>query len=178
MSESALAPGLVAFRPAVEEDTRFILSSWLRSHRDARLARAWTNTVYYRVWHTVARRLLDRTATGEVVVLVACNAEHPDQIFGWVAVEPRRHLLHYVYVKFPFRRQGIARELLKILRITPEAPASWTHMTITAEGYLARYKGRYFPDAVLLGEIGDMLPDPRTLPAGPDMEGDDDDRAA
>lgn len=177
MSESVR--GLIAFRPAVEGDVRFILSSWLRSHRVAPLARAWTNTVYYRVWQAVARRLMDRATSGDVVVLVACNSEYPDQVFGWAAYEQRRHLLHYVYVKFPFRRNGIARELLKILRITPETPATWTHITLTAEGYLARYKALYFPDAVLLGEIGDRLPDPRTLPPmnGHDR-GDDDDCAA
>ena len=54
--------------------------------------------------------VVDRCLTGPRVVLVAHPEGDEDTILGWTCAE--LDVLHYVYVKAPFRRLGIARTLL------------------------------------------------------------------
>lgn len=155
MSES-LDPGLVAFRPAVPEDLNFIRNSWLKSYRKAHVASRMTDTLYFALWkYAVVSPAIVRAVKGEVILLVACNADIPDQIFGWAATEPREDLLHYVYVKHPFRRLGLCRQMLALLGINHDARATWTHSTDAAVDYLARYCAGYEPEWAIPEEEDD-----------------------
>ena len=156
MSESdALDPALVAYRAAVPEDVNFILNSWLKSHRKAKIPATMNDRAYFRLWHTLARRIIERALTGRVTVLVACSRECPDQILGWSAYERAKNTLHYVYVKHPYRRWGLARTMLALHGISHEAPAVWTHQTHAADQYLSRYRAGYDPGPAILGDDDD-----------------------
>lgn len=46
--------------------------------------------------------------------LVACNPEHPDQIFGYIVFKKgSQNIIYWIYVKEHFRRFGIANLLFK-----------------------------------------------------------------
>ena len=46
-------------------------------------------------------------------LLVACDPEDPDVIWGYVAFDPKDPVLHFVYVKGAFRRMGIGTRLME-----------------------------------------------------------------
>lgn len=109
----------VELRGPRPEDLPWIYSSWIRS---------WTGTDAFRrtcqscgartgpdrTWacqatHTLATALMKRDGTQ---VIVACNPKDMDQMLGYVVAEPERRVLHWIYVKHPFRRLGIGRNLV------------------------------------------------------------------
>jgi hypothetical protein len=46
----------------------------------------------------------------DMTVLIACNPEDPDQIFGYIVGE--RKCIHFLYVKEYIRSEGIAKDLV------------------------------------------------------------------
>jgi ribosomal protein S18 acetylase RimI-like enzyme len=63
-----------------------------------------------RVWrkhHAIVEGLLSRSTA-----IIACNPEDPDHIVGYIVFEDG--VIHWLYVKKPFRQRGIGRELLAI----------------------------------------------------------------
>ena len=102
---------LFQLRPAEAKDRNFILNSWLRRYRDAISARLVTDAVYYRIQHEVITKILDRP---NLLTVVACNPEDPMQIYGYLVAEVLDDLLlvHWTYVKGPFRRFGVAKAML------------------------------------------------------------------
>lgn len=96
----------VLIRHYVKSDINFIKASWLRSYRYGSLfAQGITNEIYYLFHAQLIVRLLDRGAS----VLVACDINDPNVVFGFLVSEPG--VAHFAYVKRPFRRLGILRRL-------------------------------------------------------------------
>lgn len=110
-------PTGVYVRFANPSDINFITSSWLKSFRDGYFNGTVSNRVYYNQHHKILESLVPRAS-----VLVACNAEQPDQIFGWICFEVLdRHLvLHYLYVKDAFRQIGMAQKLFDFVMDSQE----------------------------------------------------------
>jgi len=101
---------LLDVRPMNDHDRNFVRSSWLRSNR-ARCEWA-PRSEYFRLHHDVVEGLLERSTT-----LVACAKENPTQIVGWACGEitDGHPILHFAYVKRPFRNQGVAGHLVETL---------------------------------------------------------------
>lgn len=98
----------IAVRLARAADLAFIRNSWLRNYHEHGHLSHVPNGVFFSDdghWGVV-----DRCLTGPRVVLVAHPEGDEDTILGWTCAE--LDVLHYVYVKAPFRRLGIARTLL------------------------------------------------------------------
>lgn len=114
----AIGPADVAIREAVAGDVPFVLNSWLQSFARAPFARLVPVDAYWRGHHELVLSVLGRSETR-----VACSPTDTDAIMGWSVTAPG--VVHYVYVKFPYRRLGIARRLLAHV---PEA-ARYTHAT-------------------------------------------------
>ena len=101
---------IVLYRPGVAADLDFILSSWLRSCRNRHYFDAWDNDAYYndasgfQAW---VKAVLRRP---ETVQTIACPDDDEGQILGYAVTGP--NVLHYVYVKQPFRKGGIAKGLV------------------------------------------------------------------
>lgn len=57
---------------------------------------------------------LIKTILGRSYVVVACSGDDPDQIFGYLVTEEQGPdiCFHWLYIKYPFRRIGLARGLL------------------------------------------------------------------
>ena len=102
-------------RPGRGGDRSFIINSWVRSYAKRAIADSpqpggigpprTEAAVYVSSQNRLVERLLARSD-----ILVACGREDSDQIFGYIAYEDP-NLLHYLYVKIPFRRLGIGRLL-------------------------------------------------------------------
>jgi GNAT superfamily N-acetyltransferase len=87
-------------------DIPFVLNSWLKSARDVGDHASMSNAVYFAGYRNECVAKLE---TGNVTV--ACSSEDPDQIYGWLAWTGR--VIHYVYVKHPYRRFGLARAMVE-----------------------------------------------------------------
>lgn len=98
-------------RPGNKADESFYYSSWLKSFRDASLVSGISNTVYYSRFHDLIENLLNDPLTA---VVVACSPDDPEQIFGYcvATIADTGNVLHWVYIKHPFRKFGIARDMV------------------------------------------------------------------
>lgn len=101
----AEARAQVRLRKARAGDVGFITSSWLKSLRDSTTYWGVENRDYYTHHHNVLARLLARCA-----VFVAVLDDDPDHIVGFICYEVYQGaiVIHYVYIKFGFRKLGIA----------------------------------------------------------------------
>jgi GNAT superfamily N-acetyltransferase len=99
------APLPILLRPGTSEDHPFVVDSWLQSYRASAIARD-AGRAYLHDMKWIVRAWLARAA-----LLVACDPEQPGAIWGWAVT--RDAVLFYVYVRQEFRRQGIARALLR-----------------------------------------------------------------
>lgn len=97
----------VEFRHAVIDDGNMILSDWLKSFRRSALATDMTNAIYFRGHEPLIKKALVKSQ-----VICAVNPEDHAHVFGWVCFEPGTlPILHYLYVKQPFRGFGIGKAL-------------------------------------------------------------------
>lgn len=117
-------------RDAREDDTGFVIGSWLESHhRGSKLARRVRWADYRDPQRRICRRLLRRG-----VCVVACDPEAPDHLHGFALGERAgsRLVLHFVYVRQTRRRAGLASALVREL----ERRLSTRGITYTSETYV------------------------------------------
>ena len=111
-------------RPA---DMPFIMDSWQRSFSRSPFAGVVPNSKWLENSRALVTSLLARGAK----VVVACNPEDEDQILGWACAEQDEYkcVVHYVYVKDPYRKDGLSTELLGALLPTEpdEKDTFYTH---------------------------------------------------
>lgn len=115
----------IKIRTFQEEDRSFILDSFLKSfHRESTFARNIRSEDYFKAHRSIAEALLE-----ESQVLVACDKEDPDLIFGYFIFNPEEMVAHYIFVKKAFRDCGIARALFKESGLSKEGEITFTHWT-------------------------------------------------
>lgn len=97
--------------PLTSELSGFVYETWTRDYSRQPSMRRMPQQAYYPYQRGVVAALLGRPGTS---VLVAHDAEDHDQVYGWVCseLEGGTFVLHYVYVKRPFRELGIGHALL------------------------------------------------------------------
>ncbi len=94
-------------RPADASDVNFIMNSFLKSLRGYPGLRNVPNEIYYYEQTKALEALLRSSET-----LILCNPEVPDQIYGYIIAKPNKET-HFVYVKYTYRKFGLARKLLE-----------------------------------------------------------------
>jgi len=116
----------IRLRPANEEDIPFIFSAWLKSFRTSLFARNLTNSVYFTEHHKVIEKIVKNAH-----VIVACNDADPSQIYGWICAQEVDGIfcLHYIYVKHPFRKMGLAKMLINAFEHGKDCAGIYTHHT-------------------------------------------------
>lgn len=91
-------------------DLNFIYNSWLKSVADTFFAHGMPKKIYYDLHAEVIKDLLECSR-----VIVAVNPEDSEHIFGFIVYHPdyqhNRLILHFVYVKQPYRQLGVANKL-------------------------------------------------------------------
>jgi len=126
----------VVVRRQDEQDIPVCFDGWLRSYRDSRFASRVSSEQYWFFHHQLIEGLwIDPTCAW----LIACNPEHPGQVFGFVCGQRAETLsgsalvVHYTWVKRDFRRFGLATRLLATLD-TREVPGAIVSTHDTAMG--------------------------------------------
>jgi len=114
------------YRKATVNDANFILNSWLKSfaaHRESIFKQYISVEKYFKCHHSVIINLLQ-----ESDVLVATPNDDTNLIYGWICYKELDNslILHYIDVKFAFRRFGIATALINQLS---HKPVSVSHLT-------------------------------------------------
>jgi len=120
----------IAYRESREEDRVFVVSSWLDSFRESHTAGMIAMATFYdKMWGEI-ENLMDRSGSRTII---ACNAGDPNQLHGFVTFDldtgTDPPVVHYLYVKAPFRRWGIARGLFAAAGINSERPMDYTFKT-------------------------------------------------
>jgi GNAT superfamily N-acetyltransferase len=136
--------GVINLRTTEPGDMRFVLDSWGKSYRVSPWAGCVPNHLFYDTFHEAVEGLLARGTK----ITIACAKHDPSRILGWVATETVRdgQAVHFLYVKDPFRRRGLASHLLEQTVGTQEGRRFYTYRTRDA-AYLAG------PDWVFAPEI-------------------------
>ena len=108
--------------PGTESARSLVYATWLRSYEASSLAaKHIPRDVFFAEHHKVIDRVLGRGAS----VRVAALPDEPDVILGWAVTEGP--VVHYVYVKPPFRKHGMATALLADAP-RPFTFSHWTHV--------------------------------------------------
>jgi len=118
----------VTLRAATRTDVPYIMNSWLNSHRHSYHTRGVEGPVYY-----AEQRKLCELLTTRGTVLIACDTQEPDDIFGWVCAEMVDNMLvvHFMMVKGAFQDHRIGTTLMEaLLASEPDCRAIlYTHQT-------------------------------------------------
>lgn len=123
MSEDAV----FIYRPLNAEDLSFLHHSWATSYYQGSAAYKLISPAEFHSYH---RPLRERFFSKPNTTVIVCSpSTNPWQIIGWIAVEviPSALILHYIYVKSAYKREGIAKQLIK--RALPTKPVVFTHLT-------------------------------------------------
>ena len=98
-------------RLMVPSDKNFIYRSWLQSYKhDSPMTVFIGRDFFFKIQQKIVDTIFSRDDTKTII---ACDENDEEIIFGFLVYQPK--IIHYVYVKEPFRKLGIATTLLKEL---------------------------------------------------------------
>lgn len=140
IAAEAVTAAAIGLRPARVGDLPFVFNSWLESYKAYPLALGVPKAKYFADQHALITELLRR---GEC--LMAVNPADDTHLLGYVVHEPARRVVHYVYVKHPLRREGIARHLLSAIHAEG---CTYTHHTPAGAQIAFRLKAHFNPGAL------------------------------
>lgn len=130
----------LAFRRAEARDKRLIVDSFLESYRHAHAAGLISMESWRDVMAPQFERILSRRGVGTWVAYHPAERDPRADLYGWISVErdfniPMRvkvgmrweeqmvpceaPLVHFIFVKQPYRRLGVARGLFKAAGVNP-----------------------------------------------------------
>lgn len=100
----------VLLRPPNDTDGSFIIDSWVREARDHYPYSNMDKSLFYKEYKEIVKTLISKS-----LILIACNPEETDQIYGYLSFEKVADIpiIHFIYVKLTFRENGIAKLLLQ-----------------------------------------------------------------
>jgi len=129
----------VQFRPAAPADEAFIFSTWLKSYKhSSRFAQPITPKIFFARHHKIVERIL---AMPQTQVIVCASKEDQNTILGYLAFTAGpRPIVHFCYVKVPFRKMGIAKGLFDDANIALEN-AVYTHRMEDLDWVERKYPG-------------------------------------
>jgi GNAT superfamily N-acetyltransferase len=120
------------FRLPTGADVPFIYSTWANSMRySSVLGKSCRNTIFFKEYTKVIDRILSQPDTE---TLIACFPEQPTVIFGYIVFQGP--IIHYVFVKEAFQKQGIAKSLVAV---AGKAFDTYTHKTFILKHILERF---------------------------------------
>lgn len=119
---------IVGIRDAEEDDKGFIIDAWLSSFRNSHFAGPISMSRYRDIYRT---EIVDLMLRPEAHVRVAYNRDIDGQLFGFLCFERGRSLpvIHFSYVKRPFRKRGIFLLLAKDAGINTRRKFIYTYRT-------------------------------------------------
>ena len=133
----------IVYRVMSLADRPFVTKSWLDTAAESPQWRHVPARLFFPRHRFVVETILARSPA-----LIACSADSPETILGFVVAE--NDVLHYVHVKARFRHFGICRGLLEQIRLDPAA-CTYTHFTADARRHLLTSKRASFDPYLLFG---------------------------
>jgi len=112
----------IELRLMQDADFNFIKNSYMKSYRNSYLSKHVKPNLYNNYQSTLFDRLMADSS-----VLIACNPSESYQILGYAIYNNAKKLLHYVYVKNPYRKNKIAKRLVE--RIVDSHSFEISHLT-------------------------------------------------
>lgn len=95
---------MINIRPAKPTDLNYVVSSWIRSVRGQ-----YPYKLFCKPAMTKYSDRVQRMVYGSSQVTIACDEKDEDVVLGWIAHDPG--VLHFAWVKYPFRRNGFGKQL-------------------------------------------------------------------
>jgi hypothetical protein len=133
-------------REAAPSDWPFVYSAWLESYATGSPL---TINIFKSVFFHEHRKVINKVISrGDTQVTVIALEEDPAVLIGFVAWSDS--VLHYAYVKGAFRRMGVMRAALSMLKIDPNL-MECTHWTYVLSQLKPRWPKLIF-NPYLLGE--------------------------
>jgi hypothetical protein len=127
-----------------ESDLNFILATWLRG---LKYGNDWYNLitpeVYFNTYKVVIQHILKHPGTS---TKIACLKDDSDVILGYAVLNKQHTVLHWSFVKSPWRNIGIMKTLV------PRSVEVVTHMTKVGLGLLRKNPGMTFNPFLPLSE--------------------------
>lgn len=114
----------LTFRPLQDSDKAFVFNSWLKSYRNSSFAKSMINEVYF----TFHAKLIEQALVSSQVIVAASTVDQT-QVYGWIVFRQLDEdtIVHYVYVKFPYRKFGLGEQLLRFASPDAEKYTIITH---------------------------------------------------
>lgn len=122
----------LAFRPALADERRclcngrpkdsthcsLVVSMWSASYKKSHYAGLIWHEDWADVMHPQIANVIERA---DLTTIIAYEATDPDFLYGFIAgdMSERVPVVYYVYVKEPYRKNGIARGLFGALGVDP-----------------------------------------------------------
>lgn len=115
-------------------DLDFIYSSWIKCVLNQKpysvLDKSWLNAAQ----HSIITRLLRNCD-----VLIACDPQDIDQLFGYIVFDKNKRTLHWVYCKYDFRKTGVATKLMLEAFNNFEEPIEYTFESTAIKYHVKRW---------------------------------------
>jgi GNAT superfamily N-acetyltransferase len=141
--EAATEAKPYTFRPYTTNDIPFIQSSWGNSYYKGASYHTFMEPDSFHSFHRPIREAFFERPETAAIVCVA--KDDSDLILGWIAVErppkPPGIMIHYLYVKEAFKRQGIATELISAVGASDLV--MHTHLTERADRIMFESKPKF-----------------------------------
>lgn len=137
----------IGLRHAVHGDLAFFFSSLLQSFR---YSSGQTKIIPINRFYDAHKRVIESVMRRPTAALIiAHDAEDPNTIIGFCLCEPSRAVVHYVYVKKPFRNFGVMRRLISYSGIDP-TEYTFSHYTPDISDIRRKYQNiKYDPYELL-----------------------------
>ncbi len=134
----------IEFRTPNAGDESFIYNAWLKSYKDSPCGKTMVSDVFFSNHKLIVSSLL---GDDSVDILLAVNPDNPAQIYGFACLEktPAVSTIHYVYVKYNFRKLGIAAALVAQLEPNPDNIKFFTHLPREWREVVTKYDVVYNP---------------------------------
>jgi hypothetical protein len=152
----------IAFRDFIhnDDDLNFIISNWVHSYREnSPIARNVREDIYRRNQRELILNLCRRPS---IRVVISCFESDPNVMLGFLVYEiipdppgKRQNTIHYIYVKKPFRRNGIARDMLQCVGVVPEK-SFFSHYTVDCPVFARKWNGLLYNPYSLIGELNGL----------------------
>ena len=132
----------VTFRPLDPDEMGFVMDSWFRSYRNSEWAGVIPNHLYYPTMREMLASLISR---GAKILAAIAVTEEGERVIGYVCHENKKMetVLHYLYVKDPYRRAGLGK---KLVSLATEGPyLLYTHRTRLSR-FVLPHSARFVPE--------------------------------
>lgn len=125
------------YNPAT--DDAFVYNSWLKSYCASPEVQGMPRRMFFSTFKQMIAAILSRPTTR---VLVLCDQNDPLSIFGYGVFEGvgGQTVLHFAFVKYPFRRFGLFKLLLESAGVNSRNALLTTSRTHATESMSAKGK--------------------------------------